>query len=123
MTEKPYLITTNALQNEDVFNSHGEHLGKIENLIVDLDHNCIAFGVFSFGGILGLGEKHFAIPWKALKFNKDTQQYILNIDKEQLEGTEGFTANNYPDMSDPMWRAQLYAYYGYPPYWTTPSFP
>ena len=30
-----------------------------------------AYAVLTFGGFFGIGEKHFPIPWDALKYNKD----------------------------------------------------
>ena len=43
-----------------------EDLGKIEELIIDTENNRVAYAILSFGGILGMGDKHFAIPWEAL---------------------------------------------------------
>jgi sporulation protein YlmC with PRC-barrel domain len=42
----------------------GEHLGKIEDLIIDLENGRIAYAVLSFGGFLDLRNKLFGIPWK-----------------------------------------------------------
>src|SRR5262245_25714035 len=50
-----------------VINPVGEDLGKIEDIVIDMDSRQIAYAVLSFGGFLGFGDKLFAIPWEALK--------------------------------------------------------
>jgi hypothetical protein len=45
-----------------VINTAQEDLGKIEDLVVDARNSRLAYAILSFGGVLGLGDKHFAIP-------------------------------------------------------------
>src|ERR1700720_2899549 len=52
-----------------VVNSLNEDLGKIEDLVLDAAAGRIAYAVLSFGGFLGMGDKYFAIPWDAFRFN------------------------------------------------------
>jgi len=49
-----------------VVNHQGEDLGKIEELMIDLDRGRIAYAVLSFGGFLGIGDKLFAFPGRLL---------------------------------------------------------
>lgn len=100
-----------------VDNPAGEHLGKIEDLTIDLNQGRIAYAVLSFGGFLGLGDKLFALPWNALKINARDQRFILDVDKETLEAAPGFDKDNWPDMADPAWGSEIHRYYGQQPYW------
>ena len=50
-----------------VENPQGEHLGKIEDIVFNPSTGHIRYAVLSFGGVLGVGEKWFAIPWKHLR--------------------------------------------------------
>ena len=52
-----------------VVNQQGEDLGTIEDIVVDVDVGRIAYAVLSFGGFLGMGDKYFAIPWEAFRFD------------------------------------------------------
>ncbi|MBE3036549.1 MAG: PRC-barrel domain-containing protein [Candidatus Atribacteria bacterium] len=56
----------------------------------------IAFGILSFGGIFGLGEKQYAIPWDILQYKEKGEKFILDVDKEKLTGAESFDPNKYP---------------------------
>ena len=61
-----------------VKNSKGESLGDIKDLVMDPENGQVVYGVVSFGGILGMGDKLFAIPWGALVWNfsnKETSRW------------------------------------------------
>jgi sporulation protein YlmC with PRC-barrel domain len=111
------VVGARDLTGDRVVNRQGEDLGKIEELMIDLGRGRIAYAVLSFGGILGLGDKLFAIPWQALSLDPAEKRFVLGIDKSLLDQAPGFDKNNWPDMADPAWGVQLYGYYGYPPYW------
>lgn len=111
------VLAASKLAGDRVVNRQGEDLGKIEDLMIDLDRGRIAYAVLSFGGFLGLGDKLFAIPWQALSVDAAEKRFTLGLDKSLLERAPGFDKNHWPDMADPAWGAQLYGYYGYKPYW------
>ena len=100
-----------------VVNAHNEDLGKIEDLVIDAGAGRIAYAVLSFGGFLGMGDKYFAIPWNAFHFNLKENRAVLNVDKNKLENAPGFDKDNWPNMADSTWGANIYKHYGYRPYW------
>ena len=111
------VLSASTLKGDKVVNHQGEDLGKIEELMVDLDRGRIAYAVLSFGGFLGMGDKLFAIPWQAFAVDTAQKRLILNTKKELLEKATGFDKSNWPNMADPAWGSTLYKYYGYKPYW------
>jgi len=111
------VLSGSSLKGDKVVNYKGEDLGKIEEIMIDLDRGRIAYAVLSFGGFLGMGDKLFAIPWQAFTVDTTMKQLILNADKELLEKAPGFDKNNWPDMADLSLGSTLYGYYGYKPYW------
>lgn len=113
----PRVLSASTLKGDRVVNRQGDDLGKIEELMVDLDNGRIAYAVLSFGGFLGMGDKLFAIPWQALSIDTVEKRFILGVDKELLKQAAGFDKNKWPNMADPAWGVQIYAYYGYKPYW------
>jgi sporulation protein YlmC with PRC-barrel domain len=117
MKTKPQLLSTSTLSGDKVKNAAGDDLGKIEDFMVDLDSGRIAYAVLSFGGVLGMGNKLFAIPWQALTLNANDHSFLLNIPKETLENAPGFDKDHWPDMSDTGWGTRVYSHYGYEPYW------
>jgi sporulation protein YlmC with PRC-barrel domain len=111
------VLSGSSLKGDKVENYQGEDLGKIEEIMIDLDRGRVAYVVLSFGGFLGMGDKLFAIPWQAFSVDTTQKKLVLNADKELLEKAPGFDKNNWPDMADLALGSTLYGYYGYKPYW------
>ena len=61
----PALMGANTLLGNDVYNKDGQDLGDIKEFMIDMASGKIAYAVLSFGGLLGMGEKLFAVPWAA----------------------------------------------------------
>lgn len=105
------------LIGKDVRNPQDENLGSLKEIVVDPDSGRILYGVVSFGGFLGMGDKLFAVPWSALKLSPDYKIAVLNVDKDRLKSAEGFDKDRWPNMADERWAATVYDYYGQPRYW------
>ena len=105
---------------DDVKNTAGEDLGKLEEIILDVGTGRVAQAVLSFGGFLGLGDKLFAIPWDVLTLDAENECFILNVDRETLEEAPGFDRDNWPQTPSEgdSWLVEVYEYYGYRPYWS-----
>ena len=115
----PRVLSATTITGDKVINTAGDQLGTIKELMIDLDGGLIAYAVLSFGGILGMGDKLFAIPWEAFTIDTDNHTFILNVDKEVLENAPGFDKDNWPDNAkyEAGWLLGVYEYYGYSPYW------
>jgi sporulation protein YlmC with PRC-barrel domain len=101
-----------------VINLKGETLGKIENLVVDIDTGRIVYAVLESGGFLGIGDKLFPVPWKSLAALPSEGIFFLNQSKEQMEKAPAFDKKNLPNMTDMRWGANVFKYYGAPPGYT-----
>jgi sporulation protein YlmC with PRC-barrel domain len=113
----PELMGANTLQGEDVYNAKGEDLGDVKEIMIDMRSGRIAYAVLSFGGVLGMGTKLFAVPWSALKLDTVNKRFTLDINKGQLEGAPGFDKDAWPRMSDRTCATQVHSYYKVKPYW------
>jgi len=80
-----------------VKNPTGENLGDIKDLVINPLSGRMVYAVVSFGGIFGVGDKLFAIPFKALQWNGEKEQYILDMDKKTLKDAPGFDQKHWPD--------------------------
>lgn len=108
----PRLMGADTLMGEDVYNHHDEDLGDIKEIMLDMETGEVAYAVLSFGGILGMGEKLFAVPWQRLQLDTVNKRFILNVDKEQLENAPGFDKDDWPDMNSNEWTNQIHSFYG-----------
>lgn len=113
----PDVMAADTLQGDDVINTQSEKLGTLEDIMIDVRTGRVAYAVLSFGGILGMGEKLFAIPWSALTLDADQKCFVLDVPKERLEQAPGFDKDHWPSMADENWASQIYAFYNQSPYW------
>jgi hypothetical protein len=90
---------------------------RIEDFMIDLTAGKIAYAVLSFGGVLGMGNKLFAIPWEALDLDSEGHNFVLGVDRESLEQAPGFDKDHWPDMANRRWADEGHDYYGVRPYW------
>jgi sporulation protein YlmC with PRC-barrel domain len=111
------VLSASTLAGDTVRNAQGEDLGKIDEIMIDIPSGQVAYAVVSVGGVLGIGDKLFAVPWSALTVDEDEKCFILNVDKRTLETAPGFDKNNWPDMADTSWGSEVHRYYGESPYW------
>jgi sporulation protein YlmC with PRC-barrel domain len=111
------VLAAATLTGDAVRNSAGEELGKVNEIMIDIPTGRVAYAVLSFGGILGMGDKLFAIPWGALRIDEDEKCFVLDVEKRVLETADGFDKNNWPDFEDTAWRSRIYQHYGIAPYW------
>ena len=95
----------------------GDALGHVEDLMIDEVTGRIVYAVLTYGGLLVLGEKHFALPWEALDYSVDRAAYVLDVDPGLLERAPGFQRDQAPDMSDRRLGEQIHQYYGVEPDW------
>ena len=94
-----------------VMNLKGETLGKIEDVVVDIDTGRILYAVLDFGGFLGIGDKLFPVPWKSLAALPSEGIFFLDRSKEQLEKAPGFDKNKLPDMGEVHWGTRINQFY------------
>ena len=111
----PHLMGANTLIGNDVYNHNDEDLGEIKEIMLGMRSGKVAYAVLSFGGILGMGEKLFAVPWAALILDTENKRFVLNVEKETLKNAPGFDKDNWPDMADASWTKEIHSYYGIKP--------
>ena len=94
----------------------GDNLGDVKEVVIDPRTGKIAYAVVAFGGFLGMGEKLFAIPFNAFKYDVKENEYVLDVSKEKLQAAPGFDPDKWPSMAEEKWNRDAYKYYGHSPY-------
>ena len=108
----PALMGADTLLGNDVYNKDGEDLGDIKELMIDMASGKVAYAVLSFGGVLGMGDKLFAVPWAALALDTANKRFTLNVLKDALKEAPGFNKDRWPAMSDKTWARGVHKFYG-----------
>jgi len=111
------ILSAGTLQGTQVRNSEGDDLGKIEEIMLDQTSGKVAYAVLSFGGFMGMGDKLFAIPWKAISLDQENKKAILDVQPDVLDNAPGFDKDHWPDFADPQWGESIHSHYNSTPYW------
>ena len=110
-------LSAGSLTGDPVYNPAGEKLGKVEELMIDVVTGRVAYAVLSFGAVLGVGGKLFAIPWTSLTVDEAQKRLVLDVDKALLEKAPGFDKDHWPDLGDLEYANRIYIHYGATPFW------
>lgn len=113
----PKVVSIIEVSKNSVTNQNGENLGKVEDIMVDIDCSRIAFAVISSGGLFSRETRLYAVPWDAFSVSLHDKRFILNVTKETMSNAPSFSKNNFPDLTSLTWLKEIYRYYGYEPYW------
>jgi sporulation protein YlmC with PRC-barrel domain len=83
---------SSKLVGQSVYNSGGEKIGSISDLLVSSSGE-LSQAVIGVGGFLGLGEKNVAIDYKSLKISRDEKgdvRVVLDTTKDALSVAPSF---------------------------------
>ena len=109
--ETSSLIASDMVEGTSVFNRNNEKIGHILNFMVNKHSGQVEYAVMSFGGFLGMGEDHYPIPWKKLKYVVARHGFVVDIDKEKLAKAPKHASELIP-IYDPAYGMLINGYYG-----------
>ncbi|HUS03165.1 MAG TPA: PRC-barrel domain-containing protein [Chitinophagaceae bacterium] len=92
-------LTATSIIGDKIYNDKNEHMGKIEDIMIDISSGKIEYVVIEFGGFLTIGEKLFAIPFNMLRVDPSRKAFLFNQSKEILEKAPGFDQNHWPETN------------------------
>jgi sporulation protein YlmC with PRC-barrel domain len=113
----PDVMAASTLDGNKILCTEGDEIGKVKEIMLDVQSGTIAYVVMSSGGFLGIGDKLIAIPWSALTLDTDRKCFLLGLSAERVKSAPGFDKDHWPSMADLSWAASLHEYYGRDPYW------
>ena len=117
LDEDASVISASKVTGTDVYNTEGQHLGEIHDLMLDKRTGKIAYAVMSFGGFLGIGERYHPLPWATLKYDTRQGGYVVGLTIDQLKGAPTYAATDTPAWGDRGYEARIHDYYQAVPYW------
>jgi len=83
-------ILASKVKGTPVYSDTGDKIGTVEDVVLDKQSNQIMFAALGFGGLLGIGEKFYPVPWALLDFDEDKGGYVVPLDKGRLENAPAY---------------------------------
>ncbi len=90
--QKQNLLLVSHLIGSEIQNQQGEKIGDIDRVLVDLNNGQIGFVTVASGGVLGIGEDKYIVPFNALQ-KKMTEGNAMGGDRKVV-----FTLNKKIDQ-------------------------
>jgi sporulation protein YlmC with PRC-barrel domain len=97
---------------KDVFDVKSQHVGEVEDIILDVDTACAKWTVLSAGGVLGFGGRDYIVPIQTISIDQGSGHLMLSFEEGRLRNAPTYDRDNPPDWGDQQWMQSLYAYYG-----------
>ena len=111
------ILSASTLTHDSVYNTKNEKLGDIKDLMIDTENGRVVYAVLSFGGLLGVGDKLFAIPMDAFHVDTTHERLTLDVTKERLENAPGFNKDSWPRTPNRTFVDEVYTHWGVPSYY------
>jgi sporulation protein YlmC with PRC-barrel domain len=115
LSETRNLIAASKVNGTHVYNRQGDSIGTIYDVMIDKQSGRIEYAIMSFGGFLGLGEHYHPLPWHALRYDRNQGGYVVDIDRDRLEGGPSYATSATPDWSNGVYGQEVDQYYGVRP--------
>jgi hypothetical protein len=115
LSETTSLIAATKVNGTHVYNRQGDSIGSIYDLMINKRNGRVDYAIMSFGGFLGLGEHYHPLPWHLLTYDPRQGGYVVDVDRDRLEGGPSFATSSSPDWSDGVYGHQVDEYYGVTP--------
>jgi sporulation protein YlmC with PRC-barrel domain len=115
--ETTSLISAGKVQGTSVYDTSGQRLGEVHDVMIDKMSGKVAYAIMSFGGFLGIGERYHPLPWNTLKYDTRQGGYVVGLTLQQLEGAPTYAGAELPAWGDRSYEEEIHAHYGARPYW------
>lgn len=110
------LIAADKVEGTNVYNTAGEKLGSVDDIMIDKVSGRAIYAVMSFGGFLGMGERHHPLPWATLNYDEAKGGYVVDLDKDMLVGAPTYSTGSDFEWT-PDYGRSVDDYYKAPSYW------
>ncbi len=111
--ETNQLIASDKVEGTSVFDSMGEKLGTVRKVMIGKIDGKVQHVVMGFGGLFGMGEDNYPLPWDALDYDTKLDGYKMKtLSKDDLnkDKAPSYGRNEQPNWSDD-YNREIRAYY------------
>ena len=77
-------ILASKVKGSSVYDGAGDKVGVVEDIVLDKQSDKILFAALGAGGVLGMGEKFYPIPWSMLDYSKDKGGYVVPVGSDVI---------------------------------------
>ena len=77
-------ILASKVKGTTVYDRSGDKIGHVEDVVLDKQSDRIMFAALGQGGVVGVREKFFPVPWSMLDYSKDKGGYVVPVAQDVI---------------------------------------
>ena len=91
-------ISSEEVEGCSIYDTNGNSVGEVDHLMIDKKSGRVVYAVIGFGGFLGLGHRHYPLPWEKLSFDTELGGFTTDVTEQQLKSLSGEFLNHVNHM-------------------------
>lgn len=109
------IVSAAWLKGHHVENKNGEDIGKIYDLVIDLQSGYMTYAAVELTGYEEIKGRKIAVPIEAFTIESDGEAVYLELERENMEKAPEYNPEGIRADQDSV--GAIYAHYGFSPYW------
>ena len=105
------LIPATWLDDHAVRGLNDDKLGNVKDLIISRPQGRVKFVLLGHGGVLKLGEKVTAVPYRAFQWKPETKSLYLAVSQDKIKNAPTLEAEEWRTLYEPSRADPIYAYF------------
>ena len=114
MKERSSNKSANEIIGRKVTNAQNEDLGKVQDIIINVDAGTAPYAVIATGGVFGANRSKVAVPLSSLRCSADGKEVVMTATKEQLQSASKTATGAWIQVAESDWARRVDAFYGQP---------
>ena len=109
--ETSRLIGSNKVEGTAVYGRDGHRLGSIYNFMVDKLSGRVEYAVMRYGGMMGMGQRYYPLPWQILTYDTRQGGYRIEMTERDLRDAPSFDRDTEPHFNE-SYGDRVHSWYG-----------
>lgn len=106
--------SANEIIGKKVTNAQDEDLGKVQDIIINVNAGTAPYAVIATGGVLGANRSKIAVPLSSLSCSADGKDLVMSATKDQLQAASKTATGAWAPVAESEWARRVDGFYGQP---------
>ncbi|MEP6996535.1 MAG: PRC-barrel domain-containing protein [Betaproteobacteria bacterium] len=111
------IVGAEGLLGSVVVDSHGQRVGELLDILVDMHAGRVAYGVVVLDQAPEWSERLIAVPWNTMHVQLDGDGVCINATRDWIERAPSMRLEAMNELLDRELAVFIHAYFGAKPYW------
>jgi sporulation protein YlmC with PRC-barrel domain len=116
-TARSPIVGAEGLLGSIVVDSHGQRVGELLDILVDMHAGRVAYGVVVLDRAPDWSERLIAVPWNTMHVQGDGEGMAINATRDWIERAPSMRLEAMNALLDRELAVFIHAYFGAKPYW------